>query len=122
MLGACIGAAADVARACHQGSFARAGDRLAAASAHRQIQRFFFLSSRKEALNHELAFAKYHERLGGFIAAKQKAAVKFTSFFAPRSRFGMFLGNQVTKLMALPLVSELAVAREVRDAIELPDY
>jgi len=72
--------------------------------------------------NHELAFAKYHERLGGFIAAKQKAAVKFAAFFAPRSRFGMFLGNQITKLMAIPFVSELAVGRELRDTIELLDY
>lgn len=72
--------------------------------------------------DHAVAFPKYHERLGGFIAAKQKAAVKFASFFAPRSRFGMFLGNQVTKLMAIPFVAELAVGREIRDTIELPDY
>lgn len=72
--------------------------------------------------NHEIAFAKYHGRLGGFIAAKQKAAVKLTSFFAPRSRFGMFLGNQVMKLMALPFVTELAVGRDIRDRVELPEY
>ena len=51
--------------------------------------------------DHTVAFRKYHERLSGFIAAKQKAAVKFASFFAPRSRFGMFLGNQVMRLMAI---------------------
>jgi len=72
--------------------------------------------------NHEIAFAKYHGRLGRFIAAKQKAAVKLTSFFAPRSRFGMFLGNQVMKLMALPFVTELAVGRDIRDRVELPEY
>jgi 2-polyprenyl-6-methoxyphenol hydroxylase-like FAD-dependent oxidoreductase len=72
--------------------------------------------------NHDAAFARYNERLGGFMAAKQKAAVALSSFFAPRSRFGIFVGNQVTKLMSIPLVSNFAVGRELRDAIELPDY
>jgi 2-polyprenyl-6-methoxyphenol hydroxylase-like FAD-dependent oxidoreductase len=72
--------------------------------------------------NYAAAFARYEEQLRTFIAAKQKAAVKFASFFAPRSRFGLFLGNQVTKLMEVPFVTELAVGREIRDSIELPDY
>lgn len=72
--------------------------------------------------NHEEAFARYQERLRAFIAAKQKAAVKLSSFFAPRSRFGMFVGDQITKLMAIPFVTEIAVGREIRDAIELPEY
>ncbi len=72
--------------------------------------------------DHAVAFARYQERLKAFIAAKQRAAVKFASFFAPRSRFGMFLGNQITKLMAIPFVAELAVGRELRDALELPEY
>jgi 2-polyprenyl-6-methoxyphenol hydroxylase-like FAD-dependent oxidoreductase len=68
------------------------------------------------------AFAKYHERLGAFIASKQKAAVRFASFFAPGSQFGIFLRNQVMKLMAIPFVAQLAVGREIRDTIELPEY
>jgi 2-polyprenyl-6-methoxyphenol hydroxylase-like FAD-dependent oxidoreductase len=72
--------------------------------------------------DHEVAFARYQNRLKTFVAAKQKAAVKFTSFFAPRSRTGMFLGNQVTKLMSIPFVSELAIGRDLRDALELPEY
>ncbi len=71
---------------------------------------------------HEAAFARYQERLRTFIAGKQKAAVKLASFFAPRSRFGIFLGDQVMKLMAIPYVTELAVGREIRDRIELPEY
>lgn len=72
--------------------------------------------------NHEVAFAQYQERLGAFIAGKQKAAVRFAPFFAPRSRFGMFFRNQVMKLMAIPFVSELAVGREIRDRVDLPEY
>jgi len=71
---------------------------------------------------HEAAFAKYQERLRTLLAGKQEAAVRFASFFAPRSRFGIFLGNQVMKLMAIPFVAELAVGRELRDRIELPEY
>ncbi len=72
--------------------------------------------------DHEVAFTRYQERLRAFIAGKQRAAVKFTSFFAPRSRLGLFLGNQITRLMAIPFVSELAIGRDLRDALELPDY
>lgn len=71
---------------------------------------------------HELAFARYQQRLATFIAGKQKAAVRFGPFFAPRSRLGIFMRNQVMKLMAIPFVSELAVGREMRDSIELPSY
>lgn len=46
--------------------------------------------------------------------------MKFASFFAPASRLQLFVGNQVTKLMAVPWMTELAVGRESRDAIELP--
>jgi 2-polyprenyl-6-methoxyphenol hydroxylase-like FAD-dependent oxidoreductase len=77
---------------------------------------------RRASGDYEVAFAEYQARLLRFIGNKQKAAVKFASFFAPRSRFGMFLGNQVTRLMAIPFVTELAVGREIRDAVELPDY
>jgi 2-polyprenyl-6-methoxyphenol hydroxylase-like FAD-dependent oxidoreductase len=72
--------------------------------------------------DHEAAFARYQERLGSFIAGKQKAALRLAPFFAPRSRFGIFLRNQVMKLMAIPFVGELAVGRDLRDSVELPDY
>jgi 2-polyprenyl-6-methoxyphenol hydroxylase-like FAD-dependent oxidoreductase len=72
--------------------------------------------------NHEVAFSRYQDRLGAFVASKQTAAVRFAPFFAPRSRFGMFFRNQVMKLMAIPFVSDLAVGREIRDQIDLPSY
>lgn len=72
--------------------------------------------------DHEVAFARYEQRLRDFIAAKQKGALKFASFFAPRSRFGIFLGDQIMKLMSIPFVADLAVGREIRDDITLPEY
>ena len=72
--------------------------------------------------DHEAAFAAYQERLGAFIAGKQQAAVKLSTFFAPTSSFGLFLRNQITKLMAFPLVTDVAVGRAFRDRITLPEY
>jgi 2-polyprenyl-6-methoxyphenol hydroxylase-like FAD-dependent oxidoreductase len=72
--------------------------------------------------DHEAAFARYQGRLGAFMAGKQQAAVKLSTFFAPTSRFRLFLRNQITKLMALPFVTELAVGRALSDRIELPEY
>jgi 2-polyprenyl-6-methoxyphenol hydroxylase-like FAD-dependent oxidoreductase len=72
--------------------------------------------------DHAAAFARYQKRLAGLIATKQKAAVRFAGFFAPSSRLGIFMRNQVMKLMAIPLVAELAVGREIQDRIELPKY
>lgn len=71
---------------------------------------------------HEVAFARYEERLHGMIARKQRAARRFAPFFAPGSRSGMFMRNQIMKLMGIPFVAELAVGRELRDEPELPQY
>jgi 2-polyprenyl-6-methoxyphenol hydroxylase-like FAD-dependent oxidoreductase len=71
--------------------------------------------------DHVAAFAQYQARLGPFLAMKQGAALRFAPFFAPRSRIGIFLRNQVMKLMAVPFIADRAVGREFRDAIELPD-
>ncbi len=72
--------------------------------------------------DHVTAFERYQERLGGFLAMKQRAAVRFAPFFAPRSHLGLLLRNQVMKLMALPFVADHAVGSGFRDAIALPDY
>ncbi len=72
--------------------------------------------------DHETAFARYLERLGVFIAGKQQAAIKLAPFFAPKAQFGVFLRNQIMKLMGVPFVTKLAVGREFRDRIELPEY
>jgi hypothetical protein len=69
-----------------------------------------------------VAFARYEQRLRTFIEAKQRAALALMSFSVPRSRFALLLGTQVTKLLNLPFVAELAVGRQIRDRLNLPDY
>src|SRR5690606_21382308 len=43
--------------------------------------------------DHQAAFARYQAHMGAFVAGKQQAAIKLSTFFAPRSRFGLFVRN-----------------------------
>jgi 2-polyprenyl-6-methoxyphenol hydroxylase-like FAD-dependent oxidoreductase len=68
------------------------------------------------------AFRRYQDLFAPFILKKQKAALRFAGTFAPKSNFAVFLRNQVFRLMAIPGVADLAVGRDLADAIALPDY
>ncbi|MGB7175446.1 MAG: FAD-binding domain [Xanthobacteraceae bacterium] len=70
----------------------------------------------------EIAFRRYQELLWPFLTAKQKAAERFAGSFAPRTRFGLFLRNQITKTFAIPYLGTLALGPVVRDRMDLPDY
>ncbi|HEX3695516.1 MAG TPA: FAD-binding domain [Polyangia bacterium] len=69
----------------------------------------------------DTAFAAYERALRPFMLHKQDAAAGFAVAFAPRTRLGIFLRNQVTKLMALPYVAKLAFGSSLLDKIDLPD-
>jgi 2-polyprenyl-6-methoxyphenol hydroxylase-like FAD-dependent oxidoreductase len=68
------------------------------------------------------AFDRYEARLRPFIAAKQQAAARFASAFAPRTGWGLFLRNSVIKACAIPGVAKLAFGRDIIDRMRLPDY
>jgi 2-polyprenyl-6-methoxyphenol hydroxylase-like FAD-dependent oxidoreductase len=68
------------------------------------------------------AFARYEEVLRPFIAAKQQAAARFASAFAPKTRWGLALRNAVIMACAIPGVARLAFGRDIIDAMQLPDY
>ncbi|MGB8800315.1 MAG: FAD-binding domain [Candidatus Acidiferrales bacterium] len=68
------------------------------------------------------AFARYQERFGPFVLKKQKAALRFAGAFAPKSKFALFVRNQIFNLMAVPWIADLAAGRDLADNIELPDY
>jgi len=53
---------------------------------------------------------------------KQKAALRFAGTFAPKSHVALFLRNQISKLMAIPWIADLAVGRDLAHTIALPDY
>ena len=72
--------------------------------------------------NYTEAFARYQRLFAPFIAQKQKAALRFAGFFAPHSRFSLFLRNQIVNLMKIPWVADIAIGRDLADKITLPDY
>jgi hypothetical protein len=59
---------------------------------------------------------------GPFVREKQKAALRFAGFFAPKSNFSLFLRNQVMKLLDVPWIADLTVGRDIADRIPLPQY
>jgi len=71
---------------------------------------------------HEQAFGGYEQLLRSYIGAKQRGAERFAAAFAPKTRRGLFLRNQVMKAFAIPGLARLAFGRDVVDTLRLPDY
>jgi 2-polyprenyl-6-methoxyphenol hydroxylase-like FAD-dependent oxidoreductase len=71
---------------------------------------------------HQEAFGKYEVLLGNYIGAKQKGAKRFASAFAPKTRAGLFLRNQIIRAFAFPGLAKLAIGRDIADRLQLPDY
>jgi 2-polyprenyl-6-methoxyphenol hydroxylase-like FAD-dependent oxidoreductase len=72
--------------------------------------------------DHALAFRRYEDRLQPFVEGKQTSARQFAGSFAPRTRMGVWLRNQATRLMGIPKVADLLIGSSLRDDLELPDY
>jgi 2-polyprenyl-6-methoxyphenol hydroxylase-like FAD-dependent oxidoreductase len=71
---------------------------------------------------HEEAFGRYETVLRDFIDAKQRGAERFAAAFAPRTRWGLFVRNQVMKAFVLPGIARIMFGREIADRVSLPDY
>jgi len=67
-------------------------------------------------------FARYEEIFGPFVANKQKAALRFSSTFAPSSKFSLWMRNQVMNLMKIQWVADRVVGAGLADKITLPNY
>ncbi len=68
------------------------------------------------------AFRRCEQRLRSFIERKQTSAQNFASAFAPKTRAGIWIRNQVTKLLGIPAVADYFLRRDVFDDLELPEY
>jgi 2-polyprenyl-6-methoxyphenol hydroxylase-like FAD-dependent oxidoreductase len=68
------------------------------------------------------AFANYEALLRPFIEAKQRGAERFSAAFAPKTRLGLFLRNQVIRACALPGLAKFALSRDIADSLRLPEY
>ncbi len=71
---------------------------------------------------HEEAFARYESLLRPYMDTKQRGAERFAAAFAPRTRWGLFLRNQVIRLAAVPGVARLTFGADIIDTLQLPDY
>jgi len=71
---------------------------------------------------HETAFRKYEGLLRAYIESKHAGAERFSAAFAPKSRWGLFLRNQVIRACAIPGLARLAFGRDIIDTLQLPDY
>lgn len=76
----------------------------------------------RAAGDYAAAFARYQELFAPFVLDKQKGALGFAAAFAPRSRFAMFLRNQIMNLMRVPLFANIVMARSFADKITIPAY
>jgi 2-polyprenyl-6-methoxyphenol hydroxylase-like FAD-dependent oxidoreductase len=74
--------------------------------------------------DYRAAFRNHENRLRPFVEGKQKAAGRFASSFLPKSSAGIWVRNQVTRLMRFPKIADLLISRSIslRDDFDLPDY
>jgi hypothetical protein len=56
------------------------------------------------------------------MLTKQQAAEKLATSFTPKTRWGLFLRNQITKAFAIPFIAKLVMGGSLLDRIDLPDY
>jgi 2-polyprenyl-6-methoxyphenol hydroxylase-like FAD-dependent oxidoreductase len=70
----------------------------------------------------ESAFWLYEQRLKAFIERRQGAALRLGGWFAPRTRFGLLIRNELTRLAATSALSNLILRPMVSDDLRLPDY
>jgi 2-polyprenyl-6-methoxyphenol hydroxylase-like FAD-dependent oxidoreductase len=68
-----------------------------------------------------LAYRRYEEKLRAFVAGEQKGALLFRSFFVPSNRLGVMARNLITRLAALPGLSNVIAGRTV-PPFALEDY
>ena len=69
-----------------------------------------------------LAFRIYQELFGSFVLKKQQAALRFGSYFVPRSSLSLFMRNQIMNLMRIPWIADRVVGRDFADKIAIPQY
>ena len=68
------------------------------------------------------ALAAFEARLGVFVRAKQKAALRFRGFFAPRTPLALRARNIAVGALSLPFIGERLIRRSLQDDFALPDY
>jgi len=66
--------------------------------------------------------ASYENVLRAFIDTKQRGAERFAGAFAPKTRLGLFVRNQVIKAAAIPGIARFALGRDIADRLKVRAY
>jgi 2-polyprenyl-6-methoxyphenol hydroxylase-like FAD-dependent oxidoreductase len=69
-----------------------------------------------------IAFARYRDKLHHLMNRKQKAAERFAGTFAPKTPLGLFLRNELSRALTIPILADLAMRQTLRDDFDLPSY
>ena len=73
--------------------------------------------------DYSVAFRRYEELLRPYVIGKQNAAVRFASFFAPRTRLGLTFRHLVMNAFRIPMIARFAIGRDlVADQLKLSQY
>ncbi len=72
--------------------------------------------------NYREALLSYERRLRPFLEEKQRNALKFAGFFAPKNRLSLRMRDLSVKVCSVPWLARLLLAPSLRDNIELPAY
>jgi 2-polyprenyl-6-methoxyphenol hydroxylase-like FAD-dependent oxidoreductase len=73
--------------------------------------------------DHVAAFERYEQKFRPFLEEKQQSAVQFATSFAPHTRFGLFVRDQVLRVAArFRPVTNWLMERFVSDHYSLPSY
>jgi 2-polyprenyl-6-methoxyphenol hydroxylase-like FAD-dependent oxidoreductase len=91
-------------------------------SALAMIAAYVLAGELAEAPTPQEGLRRYEERLRTFMTAKQRAAASFATAFAPKTRFGIFVRNQISKLFAVPFIADTVMGTSLRDRLDLPRY
>lgn len=76
----------------------------------------------KSSGRHVEGFANYEKVLRAFIDTKQRGAERFAGAFAPKTRWGLILRNQIINAAAIPGFARIAFGRSIIDNLRLPEY
>ncbi|GAA1798442.1 FAD-binding domain [Agromyces neolithicus] len=64
----------------------------------------------------------YEQRLRVFIEGKQRSALRFRGFFAPRTSLGVAVRSLGVRAASIPLFARAMLPGSLRDPLELPRY
>jgi 2-polyprenyl-6-methoxyphenol hydroxylase-like FAD-dependent oxidoreductase len=87
------------------------------------IEAYVFAGELHRASGHiERALAAFETRLHSFVSTKQRTALRFRSFFAPRTALALKVRNVAVRALSVPFFANRLIGGSLRDDLVLPDY